>query len=249
MLILAQATSEHLIMNDIYEPQYVQDLFNKMSRSYERVNYITSFGFSSIWRKQMARKLDLSNATVVVDLMSGMGECWKPVLKQSPENVQSIAVDFSSEMVNYARKYKEKKGLRNVQILQESIFENSIPDHSASHIISGFGLKTFSESQLRLLASEVDRLLQPGGTFVFIDVSVPSRKLLRIPYLFYLKRVIPVLGKLFLGDPATYKMLGVYTQQFQDARKTQIIFDQMGFETTYQRFFFGCASGFSGKKN
>lgn len=236
-------------MSDLYEPKYIQDLFDRMSRSYERVNYISSFGFSSLWRKQCARKLDLSDATVVVDLMTGMGECWKPVLKQCPPNVQLIALDFSSEMVRYARKNKEKNGWRNVHILQENIFENSIPDHSASHIISGFGLKTFSEKQLSLLAREVDRLLQPGGSFVFIDVSVPKGKLLRILYLFYLKRVIPVMGKLFLGDPTTYKMLGVYTEQFQNAQKTQSIFDEMGFKTTYQRYFFGCASGFSGEKN
>lgn len=44
---------------NIYDPQFVKNLFNTMSGSYERMNYITSFGFSIRWRKQFLRSLHL----------------------------------------------------------------------------------------------------------------------------------------------------------------------------------------------
>lgn len=44
-------------MKSIYDPDYVKNLFNQMSNSYERMNYITSFGFSIRWRKQFLQKL------------------------------------------------------------------------------------------------------------------------------------------------------------------------------------------------
>lgn len=43
--------------DNIYNLEYVKGLFNRMSSSYERVNYITSFGFSIRWRKQFLQTL------------------------------------------------------------------------------------------------------------------------------------------------------------------------------------------------
>ena len=34
---------------EIYNPAFVKNLFNSMSKSYNRMNYITSFGFSERW--------------------------------------------------------------------------------------------------------------------------------------------------------------------------------------------------------
>ncbi|MGV0947330.1 class I SAM-dependent methyltransferase [Empedobacter falsenii] len=51
-------------MNDIYDPTFVKKLFNKMSNSYERMNYITSFGFSIIWRKQFIKALNKKESKI-----------------------------------------------------------------------------------------------------------------------------------------------------------------------------------------
>lgn len=62
-------------MKNIYDPIFVKNLFNKMSKSYERMNYIASFGFSIIWRKQFIKKLDKNESKIkVIDLLSGLGE-------------------------------------------------------------------------------------------------------------------------------------------------------------------------------
>jgi len=37
---------------NIYNSEFVKKLFNNMSSSYERMNFITSFGFSIRWRSQ-----------------------------------------------------------------------------------------------------------------------------------------------------------------------------------------------------
>ncbi|MBL7783801.1 MAG: class I SAM-dependent methyltransferase [Saprospiraceae bacterium] len=236
-------------MKTLYNPEFVERLFDDMSASYNRMNYITSFGFSKIWRRQCVQHLELRPGTVVVDLMTGMGECWPYILRKKCLPAQLIALDFSTEMVRRATAQKAKFPSASIRILKENVFQNSIPDGSADHIISGFGLKTFDKAQLSSLAAEINRILRPGGTFSMIDVSVPKNRVLQLLYMFYLKRVIPVLGSIFLGNPETYRMLGIYTEAFGNARKVEAIFAQHNFDVEYLEFFWGCASGIKGRKH
>jgi len=134
------------------------------------------------------------------------------------------------------------------RLLNENVFKNSIKDNSVDTLISGFGLKTFDNEQLQDLAKEISRVLKPNGNFSLIDVSVPKNRILKVFYLFYLKSIIPILGKLFLGNSETYKMLGIYTIEFQNSRNVENIFKSQGFEVEYVSYFFGCASGIKGRK-
>ncbi|WP_418603663.1 class I SAM-dependent methyltransferase [Hwangdonia sp.] len=235
-------------MKDLYNPKYVETLFDKMSSSYERMNYISSFGFSERWRRQSVNSIDIKKNSVVLDLMTGMGECWKPILKALGQNGELIGLDFSSGMLKMAKKRKEKYPKHKINLLQENVFENSISSGSVDYIVSGFGLKTFSEKQLNDFALEVNRLLKSKGSFSFIEVSIPQNKILKFFYLSYLKYCIPLFGFLFLGNPETYKMLGVYTSLFNNSKKAKEIFEMNGFKVEYLNYFYGCATGIKGQK-
>ena len=235
-------------MKEIYEPKFVESLFDKMSRSYSKMNYITSFGFSERWRRQCVEEIEIEQGKTVVDLMSGMGECWKHILKKSDNNSKLIGLDFSTEMIKRAEKNRLKFKNHSVQILKENVFDNTIKDEVADYVISGFGLKTFDDKQLGELANEISRILKPNGKFSLIDVSVPKSMILKTFYMFYLKKIIPILGRIFLGSPETYKMLGVYTEEFGNSKNTYRIFNRSEFEVEYVEYFFGCASGIKGRK-
>jgi demethylmenaquinone methyltransferase/2-methoxy-6-polyprenyl-1,4-benzoquinol methylase len=91
-------------------------------------------------------------------------------------------------------------------------------------------------------------VLRPGGRFSLIEVSVPRHRLLRVPYLFYLVHVIPLLGRLLLGNPENYRMLGVYTTAYGDARRSLPAFRDAGLEVQVVESCFGCATGLVGRK-
>jgi len=219
-----------------YTPQYIETLFDNMSGSYGRVNYITSFGFSARWRAQCVNKADIKPNTVVLDLMTGMGECWNPILR-------------SDGMLQYAKKKRINYEEIKIEIRKENVLDSSIESNSVDHIISGFGMKTFSAKQLQALAIEIKRVLKPDGTFSLIDISVPNNKILRTLYLFYLKKIIPLLGWSLLGNPECYQMLGVYTEAFQNAKQATQIFQKVGLNAHYCEYFWGCATGVYGEEN
>jgi ubiquinone/menaquinone biosynthesis methyltransferase len=235
-------------MNSIYNLDYVEDLFDKMSASYARMNYITSFGFSSRWRRQCVHSIDIPTGATVADLMTGMGECWSDIFRQTGKQGKIMALDFSEGMLQHAYKRKSRMNGFDIDILKANVFENGIPDNSMDAVISGFGIKTFSESQLNDLAFEIKRILKPGGQFSLIDVSVPDAVVLKGIYMFYLKNIIPILGSIFLGNPETYKMLGIYTDRFQNSAKAASIFRKQGLEVNTTSYFYGCATGIKGRK-
>jgi ubiquinone/menaquinone biosynthesis methyltransferase len=234
--------------NNIYNPEYVKGLFNKMSSSYERMNFITSFGFSIRWRRQFLEPFKQSkHKAEIIDLLTGMGETWNATKNKFP-NSNLTVLDFSKGMLKYAKQKNETKFKSEVILLQQDILNNKLPSNHYDFVTCAFGLKTFNEEQLNILAIETKRILKSGGQFSFIEVSKPNNKLLKLLYGFYLGQIIPILGRLLLGNPEEYKMLWQYTDKFDNAKNATEIFAKTGLMTKFNSYFYGCATGFYGTK-
>lgn len=235
--------------NNIYNPDFVKNLFNKMSSSYERMNYVTSFGFSIRWRKQCLNSLPASNDRLeIIDLMTGMGETWNSLARRFP-NATISALDFSTEMLKKAAEKNKHSFSSKIKLLEEDMLNNSLADEQYDCVVCAYGLKTFDETQLTILATEVKRILKKGGRFTFVEVSKPTHPLLKLLYGFYLGSVIPILGKIMLGDPTEYKMLWKYVENFQNAENVNEIFNKVGLKSTNCSYFYGCATGIMGYKD
>jgi ubiquinone/menaquinone biosynthesis methyltransferase len=232
----------------IYSPSFVKALFDEMSRTYGVVNLVSSFGFCSIWRRQCVSELSFSAGATICDLMSGMGECWRSIKNRSRSHVSIVAVDFSPKMCRQAELRKGRYSGLTVKVILEDVFGNSIADNSSDHVISTFGLKTFSEEQQRRFATEIERVLKPDGDFSLLEISVPPSRLLKSAYMFYIKRVVPLIGRTFLGNPDNYRMLGVYTERFENCEQMYEAMRDAGLTVEYRSYFFGCATGIVGSK-
>lgn len=239
---------KNLNPGNIYSPEFVERLFDRMSATYDRVNRITSFGFSTRWRRQCVQALELKPGMRVVDFMTGMGEAWPYILTGIGPSGYLTAIDFCPAMTRMAEKQRKELPGYNIELLKEDALHCSLPDQCADAAVATFALKTFVKPQIEQFAKEIWRILRPGGTFSLIEVSLPANPLLGAPYMFYLKQIIPRLGKTFLGDPDSYRMLGVYTEAFKNCRLVMDCFERAGLEVRYMEYFGGCASGLVGKK-
>lgn len=215
-----------------------------MSETYGYVNLISSFGFTARWRHQTVRGLPVSEAMCVVDLMSGMGELWRSLARVLPASARVIGVDLSPEMAR--RTPREWRFSAEVLVVDALTWDG--PEGRADAVVSSFGLKTFNREQQRRLAERVATMLRPGGFFSFMEISVPAAPLLRWSYLFYLNRLIPVIGRMLLGNPECYRMLGTYTSAFGDARHFATCLQEAGLEAELVSEFWGCATGVRGCK-
>ena len=234
--------------DNIYSSEFVKGLFNRMSSSNERVNYLTSFGFSIHWRTQFLEPLtQTENKIEIIDLLTGMGETWKSVKQKFP-NANLSALDFSEEMMKNSKNKSEKHFGNEVTLLLQDVLESGLPSNHFDIVICAFGLKTFNKEQLKILATETKRILKVGGQFSFIEVSKPKNKILKGFYGFYLGQIIPILGRLLLGNSTEYKMLWRYTDKFDNSKNASEIFSNVGLKTKFNSYFYDCVTGFSGHK-
>ena len=234
---------------DIYDEKFVENLFNRMSKTYGTANYISSFGFTERWRRQCINEIEWnSKIEKGFDLMSGMGETWNLINKESKKNHSLIGVDISPKMNEKANEKISNYQSLKISIREENVLQNEIDANSSDYIVSTFGLKTFSDEQLKILAKEVNRILRINGQFSFVEISKPKNVFLIIPYMFYLKFLIPLIGKLFMGNSMDYKMLGIYCDRFKDCEKFKMHLEKEGLKVKMVKYFFGCATGVKGKK-
>lgn len=235
---------------DIYDPDFVKGVFDRCSGKYIAFSYWCSLGFTERWRRQCVDLLKAAGKPniVVLDLMSGTGEVWPHLYRANPEIAAITAVDISSGMHQRALKRLHANRGYNVSFMEDNVLASALPDGSADAVISTFGLKTFDREQLAALAKLIARTLRPGGRFALIEASDPIGWPLRPLYLFHLRRVLPVVERLFLRGAQDFAMIGTYSTNFGSAAAFGEMLEGEGLDVTFRQHFFGCATSVSGGK-
>jgi demethylmenaquinone methyltransferase/2-methoxy-6-polyprenyl-1,4-benzoquinol methylase len=233
-----------LVRDAIYEDAYVKALFDRMGPTYDAVNLVSSFGFSALWRRLCVLNAEILPGATVCDVMAGSGECWPYI---APRRASIISIDFSPVMVERQVKRKTQFGA-SVDVRCEDALHTSVPSGSIDCVVSAFGLKTLSRESVAIFASEVARMLRPGGRISLIEISTADGWLLAPAYRWYVNSVIPVIGKICLGDIECYRMLGEYTGRFGSCDWLAPLFSNAGIEVSTRSHFFGCATSLVGFK-
>jgi ubiquinone/menaquinone biosynthesis C-methylase UbiE len=228
-----------------YDPRSIRDLFDEMATTYGVLNLILSFGFAARWRSQAISVLPpTAPFRRVADLMSGMGELWHALGRHVAQELDITAVDLSSGMASRASRSERLAVTWHIDDVLACEFQPA----SFDAVVCSFGLKTLSNDQQEQLSRRVATWLRAGGVFSFMEISVPPFRPLRLLYMFYVRRIIPLLGRLLLGNPDNYRLLGIYTQAFGDCWQFARCLERAGLQVTFKRYFFGCASGVCGSK-
>lgn len=202
--------------NDIYDPAFVADVFDKCSSSYRRWSSIASFGMVVRWRRQCVAALNLPRETTAsgVDLMAGTGEVWPHLLARFP-NIQKItAIDISTGMHAQAMDRLHRTRSDRIEHLCANMLDSDLPDKSADFAISTFGLKTFNAEQHGIFARQLARILKPGAPFSLVEATDPLGWSLRPMYRLHLDRVLPLIERTVLRGAQDFAMIGQYTRNF-----------------------------------
>ena len=236
-------------MTDIYDPNFVKDVFDRCSDKYITFSLICSLGFTERWRRQCVAALSkLPRNARGYDLMAGTGEIWPHLLRRFGDVGAITAVDISSGMHRHAMERLHRHRAHRIEFIEDDVLASDLAPGSADFVVSTFGLKTFNPEQHARLAALIARVLKEGGTFSLIEASDPKGWWLRPLYLLHLKVILPLIERVFLRGAQDFAMIGAYTANFGDASGLAAMLRAQGLEVEFIRYFFGCATGVAGRK-
>lgn len=209
--------------------EQVEEMFDNIAPSYDRLNHIMSFNLDRIWRRRVMRIVRRSKAAKIMDIATGTGDLAIAMAKKI-DGTHILGVDLSEEMLAVARRKVQKLGLEERIMLEKGDAENlaMVEDGSIDAVTVAFGVRNFENLELGL--REIYRTLRDGGTFVVLELSVPKNRLIRWFYAQYSHRILPSIGAMISKDKQAYVYLPESIDEFPKPERFAEMLKGVGFK-------------------
>ncbi len=201
-------------------PAFVHRAFSSIASRYVLTNHVLSLGIDILWRRRVATLVREVHPRLILDVATGSGDLARTVLMAVPD-ARVIGVDFCAPMLAEAR----KRGLSDLVVTDGLALP--FPDHTIDALTIGYGLRNMADWGAAI--REFSRVLKPGGRLVVLDFSLPGRTFLRVPYRFYLHRILPSLAGLLTGNREAYAYLGDSIERFPSGVNMIKLIENNGF--------------------
>jgi demethylmenaquinone methyltransferase / 2-methoxy-6-polyprenyl-1,4-benzoquinol methylase len=204
----------------------VQTMFDQIAPKYDRVNRILSAGVDLYWRKKMASLLPKIEKIKLLDCATGTADQLISLLKHSPAIHQAVGIDIAEEMLAIGRT-KLKRYAHQATLKQASATAIPYLDNTFDVATMSFGIRNVDNVPGCL--KEIHRVLSKGGRALILEFSMPQKKALQKPYLFYLNKCLPQIGKLISAHQEAYTYLARTIQAFPQGPAFCTLMKEAGF--------------------
>lgn len=214
--------------------EQVEQMFDNIAPTYDRLNHILSFNIDRIWRRRVVRIVRRSNAQSVMDIATGTGDLAIAMAKRV-DDIRILGVDLSEEMLRVAAEKVARQGLAERITLKKGDAEglDMVATESMDVVTVAFGVRNFENLEKGL--SELYRALKPGGKLVVLEFSIPSNRLVRWAYAQYSHRLLPRIGALVSKDRKAYDYLPDSVEEFPTPERFMDILRSVGFSSVKAR--------------
>ena len=206
----------------------VQDVFSDITKKYDLMNNLMSFGTHRLWKKKLVQQLNIQPDELIIDVGAGTGDIAN-LIHNNYSTASIISIDLNLNMLKYGKeKIKNKSNkISWINCNAESLpFKNNTFD---KYIIS-FCLRNVTLIDNALY--EAIRVLKPGGSFYCLEFSTPTSPTINGIYNFYKSKIIPLIGEQVAKNKKAYKYLEESISQFPNQEILLSKLNQTGFENT-----------------
>ena len=212
-----------------------KEVFDKVASRYDIMNDIMSLGAHRYWKELLIDWLSPKKNMHIIDVAGGTGDVARQFLKRVKGRGKATVCDPNEFMVEEGKKictYKDK-----IEWVVAPAEELPFNENTFDAYLVSFGVRNFSNIKKSL--GEAYRVLKPGGSFYCLEFSKAENETISSVYNIY-SSIIPVMGKIIVGDEEPYKYLTKTISNFPSQENFKKLIEGALFkEVKYRNIFNG----------
>ncbi len=194
--------------NKFYQPgeqraARVADLFGAIAPRYDLINDLQSLWLHRRWKNLLVKMAAVQPGDKALDLCCGTGDV---AFALRAAGAEVIGLDFSPAMLAVAERRAghppAAPAAPRLQFMAGDALRLPFDDASFDIVTIAYGLRNLESWERGL--EEMTRVARPGGRLLALDFGKPESRLWRWVYFCWLKRMVPLFGRIFCQDSATH---------------------------------------------
>ena len=226
----------------------IEQMFNDIAPSYDRLNHLMSLGIDNIWRKKALKEIVDGTQQQILDVACGTGDSTIAIAKAMEPGGRVTGIDISAGMMEPLMRKAAHEGVHDrIKLLQADALQMPFEADTFHRVTCAFGIRNFEDRKKGL--AEFLRVLKPGGRAVILELGIPDRPFIKTLYDIYFRHILPLIGGLISGNRAAYRYLPESVYAFPRPETFCAMMERAGFHNVRHRnFTFGLCRLFIGEK-
>lgn len=214
-------------MSEQTKSERVHQVFEKISDQYDSMNSVITFRRHIAWRQDVMKRMNVKEGSKALDVCTGTGDWAIALANAVGTHGEVIGLDFSQNMLKIAQDKQEQQALKQLTLIQGNAMELPFDDNSFDYVTIGFGLRNVPDYST--VMREMYRVVKPGGQAVCLETSQPTLIGYKQASLFYVRYIMPLLGKFIANSYDEYSWLQESARDFPNKNVLKQMFLEAGF--------------------
>ena len=205
-------------------PDRIAGMFDAIAPRYDLLNHLLSAGIDRRWRKRAIATLGLTGRETLIDVCTGTAD----VALEASGAARVIGVDFAGAMLTLGlRKVHAGGQAKRIALVRGDAMRLPARDQTADAATVAFGIRNVQRPEVA--CAEMARVLRRGGRLAILEFGVPRIPGVSALYLWYFRRVLPLIGRLISGHTGAYSYLPASVGTFPPPAEFMTLLRQAGF--------------------
>jgi demethylmenaquinone methyltransferase / 2-methoxy-6-polyprenyl-1,4-benzoquinol methylase len=202
----------------------IAGMFDAIAPRYDLLNHLLSAGIDKRWRKRAIASLGLTGRETLIDVCTGTAD----VALEATGAAHVVGVDFAGAMLILGlRKVHAANQAKRIVLIRGDAMRLPARDRSADAATVAFGIRNVQQPEVA--CAEMARVLRSGGRLAILEFGVPRIPGVASLYLWYFRRVLPLIGRMISGHAGAYTYLPASVGTFPPPAEFMTILRQAGF--------------------
>ena len=203
-------------------------MFAEIAPRYDLVNRMLSGGIDVWWRHVTVSRAPPPTRGAILDVCTGTGDLALAYAAKCRPEVRIVASDFCRPMLDRGIEKSARAGTE-IEWVEADAMDLPFPSASFDLVTVAFGLRNIADTARGL--AEMARVCRPGGTLAILEFSLPANRVVRGLYLWYFRRVLPVVGNAVARNASgAYTYLNQSVEAFPTGEALAALIRPAGFD-------------------